>query len=628
MPVASGYPGAVARQLARSVPSTSSNPQPLPEGWERRIDSHGREYFVDHNTRTTTWQDPRNTLPANPSVTTSTLAPPPSISGAQPPVQPGVGQAGTTTAPDSGGSRSQMWAQNQMRYQASPTGQASSQPTVVAAPSSGVPSALASLSQGLPSGWERRIDQFGRVYYIDHVSKVTNWVDTRLPPISVSHLPSGWEVRLLFINRQTNENSFQDPRIPLRPGSTSLPPLESNWDARWLFIDHNTKTTHWHPPTPSRDFQLKVYHFRAQFQLRSGEVPIIVRRDRLFEDSYYQIMSKSAHELKKHLKIQFVGEQGLDYGGVAREWFFLISHEMFNPYYCLFEYSGKETYTLQINPLSSINQNHLDFFKFIGRVVGLAVFNGKLIDGYFIRPFYKRMLGQPATLDDMEAVDSEYHRSLKWILDNDITGVLELNFSVDFEQFGAITQVDLKPGGKNIVVDESNKKEYVDLLVQWRFNRGTDEQMSSFLNGFAEFVPLQLIKVFDHKELELVISGVAYIDVNDWRRNTVYKGGYSESSPVVQWFWQAAESFDHEKRSRLLQFVTGTARVPPEGFCALQGANGYQKFTIEKITTHNGLPTSHTCFNRLDLPCTYKTYQECYQKLTTAIYETEGFSIQ
>ena len=99
--------------------------------------------------------------------------------------------------------------------------------------------------------------------------------------------------------------------------------------------------------------------------------------------------------LKTKLWIEFDGEVGLDYGGVAREWFYLLSKEMFNPYYGLFEYSATDNYTLQINPHSGVcNEDHLSYFKFIGRVAGMAVYHGKLLDGFFIRPFYKMMLGK------------------------------------------------------------------------------------------------------------------------------------------------------------------------------------------------------------------------------------------
>lgn len=114
-----------------------------------------------------------------------------------------------------------------------------------------------------------------------------------------------------------------------------------------------------------------------------NKLEIKVRRVSIFEDSYRVLnLVKNTDLLKTKLWIEFEGETGLDYGGLAREWFFLLSKEMFNPYYGLFEYSAMDNYTLQINPFSGLcNEEHLNYFKFIGRVAAMAVYHGKLLDG-------------------------------------------------------------------------------------------------------------------------------------------------------------------------------------------------------------------------------------------------------
>jgi E3 ubiquitin-protein ligase NEDD4 len=99
-----------------------------------------------------------------------------------------------------------------------------------------------------------------------------------------------------------------------------------------------------------------------------------------------------------------------------REFFFLLSHEMFNPFYCLFEYSAHDNYTLQISPASGVNPEHLNYFKFIGRVVGLAIFHRRFLDAYFITSFYKMALHKKINLADLESVDAELHRSMSWTL--------------------------------------------------------------------------------------------------------------------------------------------------------------------------------------------------------------------
>jgi E3 ubiquitin-protein ligase NEDD4 len=99
-----------------------------------------------------------------------------------------------------------------------------------------------------------------------------------------------------------------------------------------------------------------------------------------------------------------------------REFFFLLSHEMFNPFYCLFEYSAHDNYTLQINPASGVNPEHLNYFKFIGRCLGLGIFHRRFLDAYFIVSFYKMILRKKVTLSDLESVDAELHRGLTWML--------------------------------------------------------------------------------------------------------------------------------------------------------------------------------------------------------------------
>ncbi|KFZ46518.1 E3 ubiquitin-protein ligase HECW1, partial [Antrostomus carolinensis] len=138
----------------------------------------------------------------------------------------------------------------------------------------------------------------------------------------------------------------------------------------------------------------------------------------------------------------------------------------------------------------------------------------------------------------------------------------------------------LKSGGANTAVTEKNKKEYIERMVKWRVERGVGQQTEALVRGFYEVVDSRLVSVFDARELELVIAGTAEIDLNDWRNNTEYRGGYHDGHIVIRWFWAAVERFNNEQRLRLLQFVTGTSSVPYEGFAALRGSNGLRRFCI------------------------------------------------
>ncbi|XP_017072044.1 E3 ubiquitin-protein ligase Nedd-4 isoform X6 [Drosophila eugracilis] len=474
----------------------------------------------------------------------------------------------------------------------------------------------------LPPRWSMQVAPNGRTFFIDHASRRTTWIDPR--------------------NGRASPMPNQTRRV-----EDDLGPLPEGWeervhtDGRIFYIDHNTRTTQWEDPRMSnpniagqavpysRDYKQKYEYFKSHIR-KPTNVPnkfeIRIRRTSILEDSYRIISSVTKTDLlKTKLWVEFEGETGLDYGGLAREWFYLLSKEMFNPYYGLFEYSAMDNYTLQINNGSGLcNEEHLSYFKFIGRIAGMAVYHGKLLDAFFIRPFYKMMLQKPIDLKDMESVDTEYYNSLMWIKEND-PRILELTFCLDEDVFGQKSQHELKPGGANIDVTNDNKDEYIKLVIEWRFVARVKEQMSSFLDGFGSIIPLNLIKIFDEHELELLMCGIQNIDVKDWRENTLYKGDYHMNHIIIQWFWRAVLSFTNEMRSRLLQFVTGTSRVPMNGFKELYGSNGPQMFTIEKWGTPNNFPRAHTCFNRLDLP-PYEGYLQLKDKLIKAIEGSQGFA--
>jgi E3 ubiquitin-protein ligase HUWE1 len=133
-----------------------------------------------------------------------------------------------------------------------------------------------------------------------------------------------------------------------------------------------------------------------------------------------------------------------------------------------------------------------------------------------------------------------------------------------------------------------------------------------------------------------LISGLPEIDVDDWKSNTEYHN-YTGASPQIQWFWRAVRSFDKEERAKLLQFVTGTSKVPLNGFKELEGMNGFSRFNIHRdYGNKDRLPSSHTCFNRESITCAvahpnitdfclefdlpeYESYETLRQQVLTAI---------
>ncbi|CAK7268300.1 E3 ubiquitin-protein ligase tom1 [Sporothrix epigloea] len=371
-----------------------------------------------------------------------------------------------------------------------------------------------------------------------------------------------------------------------------------------------------------RNYFNRSVHAKTGAQQQRPSFPSLqlsVRREQVFHDSFRSLYFKSGDEMKYgKLNIRFHGEEGVDAGGVTREWFQVLSRQMFDPNYALFIPVSSDRTTFHPNKLSGINDEHLLFFKFIGRVIGKALYEGRLLECYFSRAVYKRILGKPVSVKDMESFDPEYYKSLVWMLENDITDVITETFSVVDDEFGVTKVVDLIPNGRDVGVTEENKHDYVRLVVEHKLLSSVQEQMSEFLKGFHDIIPAELISIFTEQELELLISGLPDIDVDDWRANTEYHN-YSAAASQIQWFWRAVRSFDKEERAKLLQFVTGTSKVPLNGFKSLEGMNGVNRFNIHRdYGNKDRLPSSHTCFNQLDLP-EYESYDAMRSQLLKAI---------
>lgn len=611
--------GPVNTDASGIPPSIPSDPNELPEGWEERRTASGRVHYVNHITRSTQWERP--TRPASECITIRN-----SIT------------VNTTQPSQSSSNRSSNNNNNN-------TSNNNEEPPLPRRRSTRHRNYL-NRSQlhnavALPDGYEQRTTQQGQVYFLHTRTGVSTWHDPRVPrdlsnddirEEDLGILPTGWEVRhtgngrVYFVDHNSRTTQFTDPRL-----SANIRLLQH----RGPPSSNRLKDKENESPVPKykRDLVQKMKILRQELQNlqpQGGHCRMEVSRDEIFEDSYRQVMKLRAKDLRKRLMVKFKGEEGLDYGGVAREWLYLLSHEMLNPYYGLFQYARDDIYTLQINPDSGVNPEHLSYFHFVGRIIGLAIFHGHYLDGGFTLPFYKHLLAKTVQLADLEDVDPELHRSLVWLLQNDIEAVLDHTFSVEHSSFGQVTQYELKPGGNDIKVTEENKNEYVRLYVQWRFMRGIEAQFLALQKGFNEIIPQHMLRPFDEKELELMIGGLGKIDIDDWKQHTRLKHCNPDTT-IVRWFWKAVDGFSDEMRARLLQFVTGSSRVPLQGFKALQGSTGAagpRLFTIHLVDTNtDNLPKAHTCFNRIDIP-PYESYEKLLSKLTCAVEETCGFAVE
>uniref|UniRef100_A0AAQ5ZRK5 HECT-type E3 ubiquitin transferase n=1 Tax=Amphiprion ocellaris TaxID=80972 RepID=A0AAQ5ZRK5_AMPOC len=586
----------------------------LPRGWEMKHDHTGKPFFVDHNCRATTFIDPR--LPLQSSRPPSLLA-------------------------------HRQYLTRQRSHSAGEVGEdpRHAGPPILPRPSSTFTSASRGQCQEVvPVAYNDKIVAFLRQPNIYEI------LQERQPDFNRNHalrekvqlirtdgvsglarLSGDADLVMLLSLFEDEVMSYVPPHTLLHSSYCQSPrgsPVSSPQNSP------GTQRANARAPAPyKRDFEAKLRNFYRKLETKGygqgpGKLKLIIRRDHLLEDAFNQIMCYSRKDLQRSkLYVSFVGEEGLDYSGPSREFFFLVSRELFNPYYGLFEYSANDTYTVQISPMSAFVDNHHEWFRFSGRILGLALIHQYLLDAFFTRPFYKGLLRIPCDLSDLEYLDEEFHQSLQWMKDNDIEDMLDLTFTVNEEVFGQITERELKPGGANIPVSEKNKKEYIERMVKWRIERGVVQQTESLVRGFYEVVDARLVSVFDARELELVIAGTAEIDLSDWRNNTEYRGGYHDNHIVIRWFWAAVERFNNEQRLRLLQFVTGTSSIPYEGFASLRGSNGPRRFCVEKWGKVTSLPRAHTCFNRLDLP-PYPSFSILYDKMLTAVEETSTFGLE
>ncbi|XP_058259180.1 E3 ubiquitin-protein ligase HECW1 isoform X3 [Hemibagrus wyckioides] len=584
----------------------------LPRGWEIKVDPQGKSFFVDHNSRATTFIDPRI------------------------PFQNGCLPNHLTHR------------QHLQRLRSYSAGEASDVSrsrgaSLLARPSNSLVAAIRSQYQNdsVPLAYNEKIVAFLRQ------PNILELLQERQPSLARNHTlrekihyirtegPQGVEKLscdadlVMLLSLFEEEIMSYIPTHPFHPGLNFSPRCSPGSSPQ-----NSPGLQRARAPAPyRRDFEAKLRNFYRKLEAKGygqgpGKIKLIIRREHLLEGTFNHVMAYSRKELQRNkLYITFVGEEGLDYSGPSREFFFLLSQELFNPYYGLFEYSANDTYTVQISPMSAFVENHLEWFRFSGRILGLALIHQYLLDAFFTRPFYKALLRLATDLSDLEYLDEEFHQSLQWMKDNDITDILDLTFTVNEEVFGQVTERELKSGGSNIQVTEKNKKEYIERMAKWRVERGVVQQTEALVRGFYEVVDSRLVSVFDARELELVIAGTAEIDLSDWRSNTEYRGGYHDGHIVIRWFWAVVEHFNNEQRLRLLQFVTGTSSVPYEGFAALRGSNGPRRFCIEKWGKITSLPRAHTCFNRLDLP-PYPSYTMLYEKLLIAVEETSTFGLE
>ncbi|KAM0793760.1 hypothetical protein ACM66B_001178 [Microbotryomycetes sp. NB124-2] len=354
---------------------------------------------------------------------------------------------------------------------------------------------------------------------------------------------------------------------------------------------------------------------------RMLEMPFLhlkVRRTNLVQDSLEQISANRVN-LKKALKVTFIGEDGIDAGGIRKEWFLLLCRQLFDPQWGMFTIDA-DTNLCWFNPASQ----DLDEFYLVGVVVGLACYNAATLDIPLPQAIYKKLQNENVTLRDLSMLHPALARGLQQLLDydgDDVEDVFCRSFVGEIEEWGSVREVELLPGGKDRPVTSANRDEFVRLYVDFLLNVSVKEQFKAFSTGFAQVTSGNALSLFKGEELELLVRGSSEeLDIEQLEHAAIYEGWDAEDD-TIKLFWHVFKTFDAEEQRQLLLFITGSDRVPATGTSAL---------TL-KITCSGSdisrFPTSHTCFNQL---CLYRYPDEALMrdKLRTAMKESEGFGLR
>ncbi|KAL1022069.1 hypothetical protein UPYG_G00021800 [Umbra pygmaea] len=369
--------------------------------------------------------------------------------------------------------------------------------------------------------------------------------------------------------------------------------------------------------------RITVLYSLVQGQQLNPYLRLKVRRDHIIDDALVRlemIAMENPADLKKQLYVEFEGEQGVDEGGVSKEFFQLVVEEIFNPDIGMFAYD-EHTKMFWFNPSSFENEGQ---FTLIGIVLGLAIYNNCILDVHFPMVVYRKLMGKKGTFRDLADSNPVLYQSLKELLEYE--GSVEEDMMITFQisqtdLFGNPLMYDLRENGDTIPVTNENRKEFVAQYADYMLNKSVEKQFKAFRRGFHMVTNESPLKyLFRPEEIELLICGSRNLDFQALEETTEYDGGYSRDSRIIKEFWETLHSFAEEQKRLFLQFTTGTDRAPVGGL-------GKLKMIIAKNGPDTDrLPTSHTCFNVLLLP-EYNTKEKLRERLLKAILYAKGFGM-
>lgn len=369
-----------------------------------------------------------------------------------------------------------------------------------------------------------------------------------------------------------------------------------------------------------RRFEKRMAEVCARSRMLNKTMVVAVSRSNLLEDSLRRLYGAEAEELDGGLiRVRYQGEEGLDAGGLAKDWFGEVAKRLHDGSAGLLHVSSSGY--IAIDPRAAALHKASEsrwMFKAVGKFLAKAVFDSQTLGISLDRLLILLLCGREPTLDDLKESEPEFHKGLNWVLDHDVTGA-DLTYTCSYELFGESKVVELVPFGVNKVVDEDNKGEYVGLMQTWLVSGRYQPAMSHLLEGFHEHISTTHLQHFRPEEIQLLISGRPSVDVAEIRKDVIL-AGLAEDSSQVLWLWEVLEEeFDQEMLSRFVNFFSGCPCLPYDGL------SPPLTLTVNKEANDSALPRAHTCFNQFVLPC-YSSRDVLSERLVYALQnQSEGF---
>ena len=329
---------------------------------------------------------------------------------------------------------------------------------------------------------------------------------------------------------------------------------------------------------------------------------VTINRDKLIESSIEEL---SKVNLYREIKVKFKGEEEGDAGGIMREWLTSLFKEFQKPENKLFIKADTADFSLKVYNDKNYSKKKLKIFDFIGKIFVLALLNDLTINTCFNIYLYKIILDEPVQIEDLIFIDTSIYHSIQKLQKLEDFSNLELYFAEnEKDEKGNVNSINLVLDGANIHVTKENVEYYFQKKIEYIMNKDRN-YINHIKKSLFSYIPENLIKIFTANELELILNGTPFIDVTDWIENTYYEG-YSATDQIIINFWEIVRDLPQEKLSRLLQFSTGSTRVPVGGFKSLQSNRGkLAPFSIYKVEYEKGKKNyikARTCFNRINLP--------------------------